>query len=145
MLLDGASAQSFTAPEWRRRVTLLPAESQWWFERVGDHFSDADEAGFSALGLTLEALDWQVSRCSTGERQRLSILRTLANRPSVLLLDEPTASLDQENIERVEALITAYRETTGAALIWVSHDPHQIERVADRHLRFEAGTLVEAA
>ncbi len=143
-LLDGASAETLPPPEWRRRVGLLPAESHWWADRVGDHFSAWDAPLATRLGFAEEARDWSVARLSTGERQRLALLRLLANHPEVLLLDEPTAALDGENVTRVEALITEYRREHEAAVVWVSHDPRQVERVADRRLRLQDGRLVEA-
>jgi ABC-type iron transport system FetAB ATPase subunit len=68
-------------------------------------------------------------------------MRLLSNRPRVLLLDEPTANLDPENTQRVEAVITEYRRAHKAAVIWVSHDTAQIERVANRHYELAHGEL----
>jgi len=70
-------------------------------------------------------------------------MRLLPNQPEVLLLDEPTANLDPENTRRIEAVIDEYRRARQAAIIWVSHDIAQVERVADRHYAVEAGELVE--
>ena len=132
--LDGANAQSMPGHAWRRRVGLLPAEPFWWQERVGDHFEDlANSHMLEALGLSEAALGWTVSRCSTGERQRLALARLLQNKPEVLLLDEPTAALDPRSVERVEALLDDYRKQHNAVVIWVSHDPGQRQRVAQRH------------
>jgi len=96
-----------------------------------------------ALGLDARLLGEPVARLSSGERQRCALLRLLANEPQVLLLDEPTANLDPLSAQRVEAVVADYRQTRQAAVIWVSHDPAQIARVADRHLRFADGTLQE--
>ncbi len=73
---------------------------------------------------------WQVSRLSSGERQRLALLRALDHNPKVLLLDEVTANLDQENTLKVENLIKS-RLQQGLIVIWVSHDQDQRERMAD--------------
>lgn len=140
--LDGRDRAGFAPAWWRREVGYLHAESHWWHERVGDHFV-GDPARLEALGLSKRILDQPVERCSTGERQRLALLRLLANGPRVLLLDEPTASLDAENIVRAERVIADYRKARNAAVLWVSHDPRQIERVADRVLRIEGGMLLE--
>ena len=145
VMLDGRSARNFSAHEWRRAVGLLPAESQWWMDRIGDHFSRIDEAQWRALGFSADTADWQVSRCSTGERQRLALLRLLANAPRVLLLDGPTASLDPVSVVRVEQLIADYRQQQQAAVLWVSHDAAQRARVAVRELSIEGGRLREAA
>lgn len=132
------------APQWRRRVGLLPAESHWWAERVGDHFADGMEAKtLQRLGFGKGVMGWTVARASTGERQRLALLRLLANRPDALLLDEPTAALDPKNVKAVEALVAEYRQRHRAPVIWVSHDPEQIARVARRHFRVRDGRLEE--
>jgi len=61
----------------------------------------------------------------------------------VLLLDEPTANLDPASTLRVEAVISEYRKTHQAAVIWVSHDPAQIARVSNRHLLVSGSELRE--
>lgn len=131
------------APQWRRRVGFLAAESQWWRDAVGEHFSsEPAEAALQALGFSREALNWQVARLSTGERQRLGLLRLLVGAPEVLLLDEPSANLDARNREQIETLLRDYQHQHQAMLLWVSHDQEQIRRVGQRHLHLEAdGTL----
>lgn len=141
--LDGLACQATAPPTWRRRVGLLPPESSWWLPRALDHFPDGQPRLLEALGLDARLLGEPVARLSSGERQRCALLRLLANEPQVLLLDEPTANLDPLSAQRVEAVIADYRQTWQAAVIWVSHDPAQIQRVADRHLRFSDGTLRE--
>ena len=141
--LDGHSVLSMSGHQWRRCVGLLPAEPFWWAERVGDHFEDGGGALLEELGLGLQALDWTVSRCSTGERQRLAVARLLQNCPDVLLLDEPTAALDPQSVDRVEVLLERYRLEHDAVVIWVSHDPAQRQRVAQRHYCIEGGELKE--
>jgi len=141
----GGTAQGDTpGPAWRGRVGLLPAESAWWSDRVRDHFRRFDPSLLERLELPSECGDWQVTRLSSGERQRLALLRLLAVAPGALLLDEPTANLDHSNIERVEALIAAWRREQGCAVLWVSHDPAQQRRIAARHLRIEERRLVAA-
>lgn len=141
--LDGTEQQSIPAPQWRREVGYLPAESHWWAEHVGAHFQQADAALLTGLDLRENVMDWEVTRCSTGERQRLALLRLLCNRPRVLLLDEPTANLDPRNALRAEELLLRYRDEHQAALLWVTHDPQQIARIAQRTLYLTDGRLTE--
>lgn len=147
--LDGEDCNHINPAQWRYRVGLLLAESHWWSDRVGDHFSMHDDKAMlmmpdlNRLGFDESVLDWQVSRCSSGEKQRLALLRLLANQPQVLLLDEPTASLDPDSVRRVETLIDNYRHKHGAPVLWVSHDPSQLGRVTDRQLRLENKRLQE--
>ncbi len=140
--VDGVACIDLPAPQWRGKVCLLTAESQWWRERIGDHFDDGVAPDWlESLDLSPDSLDWEVARCSTGERQRLALLRTLAIGPEVLLLDEPTGNLDARSTARVEALLNDYRRKHGAALLWVSHDPEQIARVAHRSFVLANGRL----
>ncbi len=143
--LEGRPLRSWPATEWRRHVGLLPAEVRWWRETVGAHFPEQPVHPVTDLGLAAEALTWPVTRLSSGEKQRLGLLRLLANRPRVLLLDEPTANLDPDSTHRVEALVTRYVADSGGALLWVSHDLEQAERMATRRLHIAAGRLSEEA
>ncbi|MFQ6022457.1 MAG: ATP-binding cassette domain-containing protein [Acidiferrobacterales bacterium] len=141
IFLGNTQCTSVDGPQWRRRVGLLLAESEWWQERVGDHFSNAADGLVEQLGFDRRILDRKVMRLSTGERQRLALLRLLSRSPQALLLDEPTASLDAKNVRRAERLIATYRQEHKAPVLWVSHDPRQIKRVGDRHLRLQDGRL----
>lgn len=133
---------TFSGPEWRRRVGYVAAESAWWSDRVRDHFENLDAVPFAALGVAARHLDRSVRDLSSGERQRLAILRALARRPQVLLLDEPTAALDADNAIRVERLIADYQGQTGCAVIWVSHDRMQAARIGAAAFEIRAGVLV---
>lgn len=129
--LRGEDRRRLPAHRWRQRVAYLPAESAWWDEWVGDHFPAPEPERLAALGLPVEIMSWQVSRLSSGERQRLALMRLLAGEPEVLLLDEPTANLDSASGEQVERLL-AQQQAQGKGLLWVSHDAEQVRRVADK-------------
>lgn len=140
----GQACSAVLPTEWRKQVGMLPAESFWWEEQVGDHFAQRCDDKLKALGFSTDVYQWAVNRCSTGERQRLALLRLLCLQPDVLLLDEPTASLDQENVEAVESLIKEYLQQ-GGAVIWVSHDKNQVQRVATRHFKIVGKKLQEVS
>jgi ABC-type multidrug transport system ATPase subunit len=129
---------------WRRAVMLVPAESQWWAEDVGAHFERDCQAGLEALGLAPQTFDWQVERLSSGEKQRLALLRALSRRPRALLLDEPTANLDHATTLRCEAWLGEQARQYGMPVLWVAHDPEQIKRVARHHVRI-TGSRLEAS
>ncbi len=146
--LKGVASSTIPAPEWRRLVAMVPAESFWWFDTVASHFSSAIENDDSVqmlqrLGFSQDVLGWQISRLSTGERQRLSLVRTLITNPEVLLLDEPTASLDKKMVNVVEQMLDERRTHHKMSCIWVSHDLEQLARVADKVFRVETEGLVE--
>src|SRR5207244_971710 len=94
----------------------------------------------AALGLRADILDDDIQHLSTGERQRLALLRSLARQPRVLLLDEPTAALDPEGVARVETLLNACRRQ-GLTILMVSHAPEQARRMATHTWRIEGGKL----
>jgi ABC-type iron transport system FetAB ATPase subunit len=140
--LNGRHREEFQGHQWRQRVGMLPTESRWWRNDAASHF--ATLPGTEALeGLRLEVavLKRPIDQLSTGERQRLALLRLLENAPRVLLLDEPTASLDSDSAGLVEAQVKTYVEETGAAVIWVSHDAKQAKRLATQRYTMGAGRL----
>lgn len=142
--LGGRSRAAHPAPDWRRKVALVPAESGWWAETVGAHLVRDPDPGpwLEALGLGA-ALGWEVARLSSGERQRLALVRALQTRPRCLLLDEPTAALDAAATQAVEKLLAA-QMAEGVAVLIVSHDPAQVRRLARRRFRMDAGRLEPA-
>jgi ABC-type iron transport system FetAB ATPase subunit len=142
--LDGDRQSCTPAHRWRSWVMLVPAESEWWAELVSEHFTHDGENRLSAVGLPDQALYWEVSRLSSGEKQRLALLRALARGPRALLLDEPTANLDEDSTRQVERLVLAAVQERHLPVLWVAHDPAQISRVADRHLRIDGGRLTGA-
>ncbi len=141
VMLDNVSREDFDPQSWRRQVAYLPAESRWWATTVGEHYHDPSAVPFEKLGFDRTVTGWKVDRLSSGERQRLALLRVLENRPRVLLLDEPTANLDTESMERVEAMIMEYIAEAKAACLWVTHAVEQIRRITGRRLRLEQGAL----
>ena len=140
---NGMPRESCSSAAWRQKIMLVPSESYWWAEQVGDHFKVTDKQALQQLGFTESVLGWEVTRLSSGERQRLAVLRALSYQPEVILLDEPTANLDEENVHRLEKLLRDYRDKQTAAFLWVSHSQAQRKRVADRELRFTKDGLVE--
>jgi len=143
---DGKLRETYSPQEWRRSVCFLPAEILWWEKTVGEHFENRpSEEALARLRLPLEALDWEPARLSMGERQRLGFLRLLDRGPAVLLLDEPTANLDEEAASIVESEILEYVRERNACALWVTHSAAQAKRVASRVWRMEAKRLTPIA
>jgi putative ABC transport system ATP-binding protein len=145
VFLDEVERRNFAAPEWRRRVAYNSAEPGWWHEGVAAHFGGTAMAFARAMAprllLAPGLLDGMVVRLSTGERQRLALIRVLALASPVLLLDEATGALDERATRCVEAVLRE-RLADGAAILMVTHSPDQAARLGKRHLRMEARRLV---
>lgn len=140
--LDGVSRMAMPAPAWRRRVCYVATEPGWWADVVDAHFADwaAIEDELGPLGLSPAYRRRAVAGLSTGERQRLALLRALAVHPRVLLLDEPTGALDAAATGAVETLV-ARRAAAGLGVVWVTHDRAQAGRVGARSLLVEHGRV----
>jgi tungstate transport system ATP-binding protein len=80
---------------------------------------------------------------SSGETQRLGIARALAIDPEFLFLDEPTASIDEENTEIIESIIGTMKKEGRSTVIMTTHDRAQAERLADRLLVMKHGRIEE--
>jgi ABC-type iron transport system FetAB ATPase subunit len=145
--LDGRERAQFRPPDWRRQVCYVAAEAGWWDAQVLAHFPaalrDAARAWAPRLGLGPELLDAEVARLSTGEKQRLALIRALVLEAPVLLLDEPTGALDQVSVGQVEAAIRD-RLGHGVAVIMVTHDDALAQRLGDQHHRMNARKLAAA-
>jgi ABC-2 type transport system ATP-binding protein len=88
--------------------------------------------------------DRRVDRYSTGMRARLSLARALLGRPSVLLLDEPTRSLDAVAASEVRTLIATIARDTGAAVLLATHNLHEAAQLATRTVIISHGRIVES-
>ena len=130
--LNGTERRSMDGPSWRRQVPYVPAEAGWWLDQVADHFApglhDAARRFATDFGLVDGQFDGAVARLSTGERQRLAVIRALVLDSPALLLDEPTSALDLDAAGRVEAALQA-RLAQGCAIVMVSHDAAQAARL----------------
>ncbi len=141
----GASRNAMPAPSWRRIVGYVPAEPGWWASRVDEHFPARDGVDelLAAVGLPPQAMNWRIARASTGERQRLALVRALAHKPEALILDEPTSALDDATKARVEDLLRKLMQD-GMAILLITHDAAQAARLGQYFWRMQDGELQEA-
>lgn len=89
-----------------------------------------------AVNLPSDIVDKAIHALSGGEQQRIALIRSLLARPVVLLLDEVTAALDEDNTKLVEALLLKEQAEKGLTLLFISHNRQQAERLAGKILHF---------
>ncbi|WP_020405468.1 ABC transporter ATP-binding protein [Hahella ganghwensis] len=140
--LGNTRQTDLSGPQWRKRVRLIPAQSEWWYDNVLEHFQvEPDPSLLSALELNSDILKQPVSYLSSGEKQRLALIRSLYPQPQALLLDEPTANLDEGSRKSVENWLLNMIRQQHWPVLWVAHDQEQINRVASHHWDLENGCL----
>ncbi|MCF8478302.1 MAG: ABC transporter ATP-binding protein [Pseudolabrys sp.] len=88
-----------------------------------------------------EFLDRPTGKLSAGQKTRVSLAKSLLNRPEVLLLDEPTASLDPDTADWVRAHLERYRSETGATILLASHNMSEVERLCERVIIMKRGRV----
>ncbi|WP_227378901.1 ABC transporter ATP-binding protein [Haladaptatus halobius] len=152
VLLDGEDYRELPPRELRHRVGYIPQdpalrdgtvfdnvtigprlrEEPVSEERVEELLAQMDLAGYGSR---------EVTDLSGGEAQRVAIARTLITEPEILLLDEPTSSLDATSESGVETLLTKSIHDSGLTAILVTHDMAQARRLADRVAKLEEGRL----
>ncbi len=116
--------------------------------RVYGHFYGVArlEARIARLAEELDLvalLDRPAGELSAGQKTRAALAKALINTPEVLLLDEPTASLDPDTADRMRAWLEAYRAETGAAVVLASHNMAEVERLCDEVLMLKRGRVVD--
>jgi ABC-2 type transport system ATP-binding protein len=88
-----------------------------------------------------DLLDRQTGRLSAGQKTRVSLAKSLINAPDLLLLDEPTASLDPDTADWVRARLERYRRERGATLLLASHNMAEVERLCERVIIMKRGRI----
>ncbi|OLN31670.1 phosphate ABC transporter ATP-binding protein [Desulfosporosinus metallidurans] len=154
--LEGEDIRQINVYELRRRIGLVIQKPRFFPGTVGDnilfgprlwvkdHLTLADPKHYlEMVGLDPDWVARDPNTLSGGQQQRVSLARTLANNPEVLLLDEPTSALDAQASEHLETLITNLCRERELTVIWVTHDVHQAERIANDVTLLYRGRVVE--
>jgi ABC-2 type transport system ATP-binding protein len=89
----------------------------------------------------VELLDRPTGKLSAGQKTRVSLAKALVNRPEILLLDEPTASLDPDTADWVRGRIDRYRRERGATILLASHNMAEVERLCERVIIMKKGRI----
>ncbi|WP_254258476.1 ABC transporter ATP-binding protein [Methylovorus sp. MM2] len=96
-----------------------------------------------ALDLS-DLLDRRYGRLSAGQKTRVSLAKALLNKPELLLLDEPTASLDPDTADSIRSYLEQYQRDTGASILLASHNMAEVERMADDVIMMRQGRIVDS-
>jgi len=97
------------------------------------------------VGIPEKMLDADTGRLSGGEKQRVCIARALSTQPEVLLLDEPTSSLDTISAQKIENMMLGLQRDHNLTMVWVTHEKEQADRIGGRRLILKDGRLEEHA
>lgn len=145
---------SYPVPSLRRKVGLVMQEPNLFPGTVLDNIKFGpslenkwnEEKAYALLNdvqLPEDFLRKDIDELSGGEQQRVSLARTLANEPDVLLLDEPTSALDQRTTEEIENVLLHLVESHKLTVIMVTHNLMQAKRLGTRGLFLSEGKLME--
>jgi len=153
VFVDGTDYRQIAPQELRRKLGMVTQRPflfpgtveqnlRYGPQQKGETLPDEDVAALlESVGLKGYATR-NVANLSGGEAQRVSVARTLANSPLVLLLDEPTSALDEASKRGVEALLQEIVRDHQLTCVMVTHDAAQALRLAERALVMEAGRIV---
>lgn len=147
--LDGTSIRDYKPIELRKRVGMVFQIPLAFQGSVKDNLLKGPKLTESAepdvdrlldmVGLPIEFAERKASELSVGEQQRMCIARAIANEPDVLLMDEPTASLDPESTRKVEELILKLSREVELTLVVVTHNMQQGRRIGDWTMLMKGG------
>ncbi len=135
---------NFTSPYVDLPKRLTVSENLRVYARLYGVASPALRVAELAEELDLgEVLERPYGNLSAGQRTRVSLAKALLNRPEVLLLDEPTASLDPDVGDRMRTLLEAYQRSSGCTMLLASHNMGEVERMCDEVIMLRAGLVVD--
>nr|WP_276562774.1 ATP-binding cassette domain-containing protein [Paenibacillus anseongense] len=153
--LHGRSVESWGPCEWRKQVCYVPQQPAMLPKTVEDNLAlvsklhqrkfDQPLAKRLMDEVGLGDLSWSQNpaELSGGQKQRVQLVRSMLMGSDILLLDEATSALDAQSKQAVESMLMRWKEERGTALVWVTHEQEQAERVANRFWYLENGVLSE--
>jgi putative ABC transport system ATP-binding protein len=150
ILLNGDDIKSFVPMELRRKIGMVFQLPVTFKGSIRDNLffgiklwegNTGIETISRDAGIPEDLLDADAGQLSIGEKQRVCIARALANQPEILLLDEPTSSLDAVSAQRIEKLLLDLQKEQDLTILWVTHEKEQVERIGGRRLILRDGRL----
>jgi ABC-2 type transport system ATP-binding protein len=123
------------------RITVLG------HDMARDRFTALAERRIGELAAQLQLtdlLDRPAGQLSAGQKTRVALAKSLVNRPELLLLDEPTASLDPDTGDWVRSWLERYRTETGCSILLASHNMAEVERLCNHVLMLKQGRMVDS-
>jgi len=147
---QGKSIKSWFIPNYRSQIVYLHQRPALWEGTVEQNLQRVYQLAvhrhqiynrqlildyLQVLQKPIDFLQRPIRAISGGEGQIVAFLRALQLSPSILLLDEPTASLDAETAHNLEALVAVWQNADSRrAYLWTSHDPKQLQRITNRQI-----------
>jgi len=152
VLVGGESFRNLNPCHQRRKVAylfqspyLFPGSVKDNFRYANGELTDEQASALAAkVSIAPDLIERDVGNLSEGEKQRVALARLLAMNPDILLLDEPTSSLDPTLTRIIEELVAKLLQEEQMCIIMVSHDPQQALRTGGDTLLMVAGKLVES-
>jgi ABC-2 type transport system ATP-binding protein len=141
-----AHRMNFQSPYVDLPMRLTVRQNLNVYARLYGVANTAERVAFVAEDLQLTPfLDRPTGKLSAGQKTRVGLAKALLNAPELLLLDEPTASLDPDTADWIRRKLKEYAETRDATILLASHNMAEVERLADRVILMEEGRIIEDA
>ena len=154
ILYKNKNIESYDPVALRREIVMLPQDPEIFKGTIRDNFKITEKIADNGVSKNLnykkllekvtlsQDLSDNAENLSGGEKQRLALARVMLLEPEVLLLDEPSSSLDQKTEEKIIRMVVDYVRANDRTLIMVTHSPDIAEKFADRIINIEAGKIV---
>lgn len=154
VIYRGKEIESYDPVSLRREVVMLPQDPKIFKGTIKDNFIKTEKITNNGNSKSLnynellqkvsltQNLDDAADNLSGGEKQRLALARVMLLEPKVLLLDEPSSSLDKKTEEKIIKMVVDYVRKNDRTLIMVTHSPEIAEKFADKIINIEKGKII---
>lgn len=155
VIYQGKDIETYDPVSLRREVVMMPQDPQIFKGTIKDNFIKTEEINDNKNSKSLnynellrkvsltQNLDDTADNLSGGEKQRLALARVMLLEPKVLLLDEPSSSLDKKTEEKIIEMVVDYVRKNDRTLIMVTHSPEIAEKFADKIINIEKGKIIK--